>query len=68
MFRDRGESQNLILISTRLLILGKRRLQGDLIVAFKYLKGGYKNKRDKFFSRVCCDRTRGNGCKLKEEI
>lgn len=29
----------------------KRKLQGDLIVAFQYLKGG-----EGLFSRVCCDR------------
>ena len=29
-------------------------------------KGGYKDG-DRFFSRVCCDRTRGNGFKLKKE-
>ncbi|KAK4828253.1 hypothetical protein QYF61_024860, partial [Mycteria americana] len=41
--------------------LEKRRLQGDLIV----LKGAYKKDEDKLFSRACCDRTRGNGFKLK---
>jgi len=29
-------------------------------------KGAYKKSGDKFFSRVCCDRTRGNGFKLRE--
>ena len=28
--------------------------------------GGYKKEADRCFSRVCCDRTRGNGFKLKE--
>ena len=27
---------------------------------------GYKKERDRFFSRVCCDRTRGNDFRLKE--
>jgi len=43
----------------------KRRLQGDLRVAFQYLKGSYR-KGDRLFSRVYGDRTRGNGFKLKE--
>jgi len=29
-------------------------------------KGGYKKVGDKLFSRICCDRTKGNGSKLKE--
>ena len=35
-------------------------------MAFQFLKGGSKKERDRFFSRVCCDRTRGNSFKLKE--
>ena len=46
--------------------LEKRRLQGDLIVAFQYLKGAYKKAGEGLFTRACSDRTRGNGFKLKE--
>jgi len=35
-------------------------------VAFQYLKGAYKKDGGKRFSRACCNRTRGNGFKLKE--
>ncbi|KAK4819009.1 hypothetical protein QYF61_024125 [Mycteria americana] len=49
-----------------LFSLEKRRLCGDLVVAFQYLKGAYKKDGDKRFSRACCDRTRDNGFKLKE--
>ena len=51
----------------RLFILEKRRHRDDLIAAFLYLEGRYKKEGDKLLSRVCYDRTRGNGFKLKEE-
>ena len=49
-----------------LFSLEERRLRGDLLAAFQYLKGPYKKDRDRHFSRTCCNRTRGNGFKLKE--
>jgi len=49
-----------------LFSLEKKRLQGDLIVAFQYLKRAYKKDGDKLFSRACCNRTRGDGFELKE--
>jgi len=48
-----------------LFILEKRRLWADLIAAFQYLKGPTK-KLERVFTRVCSDRTRSNGFKLKE--
>ena len=44
----------------------KRRLQGDLTVAFQYLKGAYKQEGEQLFMRVYSDRTRGNGLKLRQ--
>jgi len=49
-----------------LFSLGKRRLWGALIVASQYFKGAYKKNGDKLLHKTCCDRTRGNGFKLKE--
>jgi len=49
-----------------LFILEKRRLQGDLTVAFQYLKGACSKDGDNLFSRACCDRIRNNGFKLGE--
>jgi len=36
-----------------LFSLEKRRLQGDLIVAFQHLNRVYKKDRDSYFSRAC---------------
>ena len=47
-----------------LFSLEKRRLQGDLIVAFQYLNGTYKQEGEWLFMRVDSGRARGNGFKL----
>ena len=47
--------------------LEKRRLWGDLIVDFQYLKEAYKKDGEGLFPQVDNNRTRGNGLKLKED-
>ena len=48
--------------------LKERRLLGDLIVAFKYLKGAYKQEGDQLFMRVDDGRARGNGFQVRREV
>ena len=49
-----------------LFSLEKRGLWGDLIVAFQYLKGAYKQEGEWLFMRMDTDRTRGDSLKLRQ--
>lgn len=46
--------------------LKKKRLLGDLSMALLYLKRAYKKDRGRLYIKLCRDRTRRDGFKLKE--
>ena len=49
-----------------LLSHGERRLRGDLINIYKYLRGGGRQMHEaRLFSVVCSNKTRSNGLKLQ---
>ncbi|PKU48709.1 hypothetical protein llap_1033 [Limosa lapponica baueri] len=44
----------------------KRRLWGDPIAAFQYLRRAYRKDGESLFTKACSDRTRENGFKLEK--
>ena len=52
----------------RLLSLGKRRLQRDLIAAFQYLKGAHRKAAEGLLIWECSDKVKGNSFKLIEVV
>ena len=46
--------------------LQKRRLLGDLIAPFQYLRGAYRKAGEGLFIRACNNKMRGNGFKLEK--
>ena len=51
-----------------LFSLEKRRIQGDFIAAFEYLKGESKQEGEQLFAWIGSDRARGNDFKLRQWI
>ncbi|XP_074677350.1 uncharacterized protein LOC141922118 isoform X2 [Strix aluco] len=45
----------------------RKRLRGDLITVFQYIKGGSKEERGSLFTRSPVEQTRGHGYKLHQE-